>query len=64
MKTSENNPRTVEPFSPTFTPNPPQVMNPSLRPEKNLGVLVNVQGEKTKKENDSNHRDLDNKTTM
>lgn len=49
MKTHENQERPVEPFSPTFTPNPPQVMNPSVRPEKNFSVLVNTRDDKSKK---------------
>jgi hypothetical protein len=49
METFENQERPIEPFSPTFTPNPPQVMNASVRPEKNFSVLVNARDEKSKK---------------
>jgi hypothetical protein len=48
METHQNQERPAEPFSPTFTPNPPQVMNPSIRPEKNFSVLVNTIDDKSK----------------
>lgn len=36
MNTPENKIESVmEPFAPTFTPTPPQVMNPSLPPNQN-----------------------------
>jgi hypothetical protein len=50
MKTPKNQERVTEPFSPTFTPNPPQVMNPSMRPEKNLSVVITIRDGKSKKE--------------
>jgi hypothetical protein len=55
MKTPENQERVSEPFSPTFTPNPPQVMNPSMRPEKNLSVVITMRDGKSKKETVQNN---------